>query len=196
MTIQHTDPENWVANYGDYLYAIAFLKVNDREIAKDLVGETFLSALQALSGFRADSSEKTWLATILKNKIIDHYRKKKPQFTELTDYLSQTDQAFYTAFFEPSAISEHHWRKEASPSDDSLFTEYVIRNEEFNSIMQLCLEKIPNKMKLVFIARFIDDENSEDICKELDVSPSNYWILIHRAKLVMRDCLDKKWIRG
>ena len=195
MTMQQPDPENWVAKYGDYLYAIALMKVNDKEIAKDLVSDTFLSALQALSGFRGDSNEKTWLATILKNRIIDYYRSKKPQFTELSAYLSQTDQAFYAHFFETTATSEHHWKKQVSPSDDSLFTENVIQHAEFESILQLCLEKVPNKMKLVFIARFIDDEHSEDICKEFDVSPSNYWILIHRAKLVMRDCLDKKWMR-
>lgn len=188
-------PELWVANYGDYLFSLACMKVNDKETAKDLVSETFLSALKASDGFRSESSEKTWLASILKNKIIDHYRKTKNTFSSISEYLNETEQQFYEGFFEPTSTSDAHWKKESYPTSNDSFTDQVIRSSEFTSILQYCLSKIPDKMKLIFIARFIDDENSDDICKEYEISSSNYWVLIHRAKLVMRACLEKNWIQ-
>jgi len=69
-------PSSWVEKYVDSPFNHAILRVNDREVARDLVQETFLSALQNLSSFREESSEKTWLFAILKNKIIDHYRRR------------------------------------------------------------------------------------------------------------------------
>jgi len=68
-------PSEWISNYADALYAYAKPRVNDAQLAEDLVQETFLSAWKARDGFKGEASEKSWLFTILKNKIIDHYRK-------------------------------------------------------------------------------------------------------------------------
>ena len=70
------NPKEWVKNYSDTLYRFAALRVNDEETAKDLIQETFLAALRNAESYRGEISEKNWLFTILKNKIIDHYRKK------------------------------------------------------------------------------------------------------------------------
>src|ERR1700753_2857497 len=70
------NPHQWVANYADYLYSYALARINDEEQARDLVQETFLAALQRVHAFEGRSSERTWLTAILKNKIIDVYRKR------------------------------------------------------------------------------------------------------------------------
>lgn len=188
------DPSNWVDEYADYLYYIAFLKVSDQELAKDLVGDTFLSALQALANFRNESNVKTWLTKILNNKIIDFYRKSKSGRSDINDYLSETDQSFYEGFFEVTKFSTFHWIASENPKKDSSFTEDAIESEEFERILELCLSKLPPKLRPIFVSRFIEELESEEICKQFEVSSSNYWVMIHRAKLVMRSCLEKNWL--
>ncbi len=73
--MNNLEPNSWVDNYADYLYRYAQSRVNDSAVAEDLVQETFLSAWKARERFEGRSSEKTWLSSILKNKIIDYYRK-------------------------------------------------------------------------------------------------------------------------
>ncbi len=186
-------PQHWVERYADYLVAIARMKLRDDDLAKDLVGETFLSALQARNSFRGESSEKTWLVRILNNKIIDQYRKNTPQNT--TEYLSETDKEFYQEFFEPTRFSEHHWKEEVYPTNDQSFTEQWIEREEFSSILEWCIRKLPKQMRPVFVAKYLEETESEEICKEYQLSSSNYWVLIHRARLLMRSCLEKNWLK-
>lgn len=184
------NPEGWVQNYGDYLYAVAMLKLSKKELAEDLVQETFMSALKAREQFRGDSSEKTWLVRILNNKIIDYYR-KKDVMKELAGELESGDSSFYQHFFGPSLTSSHHWKKDAQPLNWQ--TDTSLESDEFAAVLQNCLEKLPSKMRPVFILKFMDELESDDICKEMGISASNYWVLIHRAKLVIRECLEKNW---
>src|SRR6187549_3469283 len=93
-----TDPSKWVDLYTDYLFSYAFFKTGNREEAEDLVQETFLSAFKSLSGFKGNSTEKTWLTSILKNKIIDYYRKKKSGLS-LDEYLATTTDQFESSYF-------------------------------------------------------------------------------------------------
>ena len=189
------NPEKWVENYADYLFSIARLKLNEHETAKDLVNDTFLAALQALDGFKGESSELTWLVSILKNKIIDFYRKNKRSYSDIDNYLSETDQAFYEGFFEPNTVSRFHWKEEKYPHKDFGFSENHFEEQEYYTILDACLKKIPPKLKPIFVSKFIDEKDSKIICKEFDLTSSNYWVLIHRAKLIMRNCLEKNWIQ-
>ncbi|TSJ47555.1 sigma-70 family RNA polymerase sigma factor [Fluviicola chungangensis] len=191
---KNTEPALWVERFADYLYSIACIQLNDKELAKDLVSETFLSALQNLEKFRGESSEKTWLTRILNNKIIDHYRKSSTRLKNLRHYLESSDEQFYQAFFEPSYLSDYHWKEKTSPVKNEQFTDYLITNGEFQLALEYCLKQLSPKLKPVFIAKFIHEDDSETICKEFEISPSNYWIIIHRAKLLMRACLEHKWL--
>jgi len=188
------NPHHWVSEYGDYLFSIAFLKINHRETAEDLVQDTFLSAIRSLDTFRKESSVKTWLVSILNNKIIDHYR-KRDTLQGPDEYLSKTDDPFYSAFFQADRYSDAHWKRDSRPQDWDNDTESELLRDEFFRVLEYCIHRMPSRLIPVFTAKFIDEKNSEDICKDLAISPSNYWVMIHRSKLLMRSCLEKSWIK-
>ena len=75
MPIHQINPNKWIDLYSDYLFNYTISRVSDREIAQDLVQDTFLAALKSMKNFKGEASERTWLISILKRKIIDHYRK-------------------------------------------------------------------------------------------------------------------------
>ncbi len=183
------DPATWVKSYGDYLFSYCFLRVRNRETAEDLVQETFLSAFAARERFAGESAEKTWLVAILKNKIIDYYR-KKDVLKETDSYLAETDDDFSREFFNES---NGHWLREGAPQLWTAAADANLNQEEFSRVLLACIEKMPPKLVPVFIAKFIDDEESETICKVHALSASNYWVIIHRAKVLIRSCLEKNW---
>ncbi len=180
-------PSSWVKNYGDYLLSLALMKTGNREVAEDLVQDTFLSAIRNKDSFRGASSEKTWLVTILKNKITDYYR-KKDVLRNTDSYLSETEDAFNNAFFEENG----HWKTSSAPAEWN--TDTKINQSEFQRILQFCLSKLPPKLLPVFVAKFLDEQESDEICKEQEISSSNYWVIVHRAKVLMRACLETNWI--
>lgn len=185
--------QEWINAYGDYLFSIAMLKTRDKTLAEDLVQETFLSAIKGYGNFQGKSSEKTWLVTILKNKIIDHYR-KKDILKDAGLYLNQTDHSFYDHFFSNDQERQGHWLEKASPQTWELSADHSLIEKEFGAALEFCLSKLPSKLLPVFMARFLDEEEAENICKEFNLSSSNYWVILHRAKLLMRACLEAKWL--
>ena len=189
------NPEKWIDNYVDYLYAFAYNRVNDEEMAKDLVQDTFLSALKAKDSFKGEAAEKTWLVSILKNKVIDHYRKNAahPQqsFEESEQY-----KVAYSYYFTEEGFIKGEWHKQTAPKSWNSVDKNTIEQKEFKSILAKCLDKLPKAWASVFSLKYLEEEESSTICKELDITPSNYWVIIHRAKLQMRECLEKNWIKA
>jgi RNA polymerase sigma-70 factor (ECF subfamily) len=184
------NPDNWVDLYADYLYSLALMKVNKIEVAEDLVQDTFLSAFKAKDSFKGEASEKTWLTRILNNKIIDYYRKKNPE-SSLQDYLDTTHEQFNEAFFEQKGFRKGHFQ----PLIGNYDWENPMNSQEFENILKLCISKIPPKIAPIFVAKFLEEEDTEKICKDYQISTSNYWVIIHRIKLLMRACLEKNWFR-
>lgn len=185
-------PEKWVTLYGDYLYSLAMMKTGSRETSQDLVQEVFLSAIKAKDTFSGRSSERTWLTAILQNKVIDFYR-KKDILKDASDYLAETDHSFHTAFFESAVESYGHWRQDTAPHTWAESADAAMKKKEFYKILHYCINKMPPKLIPAFVAKYIDGEDTEKVCKELDLSSSNYWVMIHRAKVLMRRCLEKSW---
>ncbi len=183
------EPSTWVTSFGDYLFSYALLKVGRRETAEDLVQEAFVSALKAKDTFKGDSSEKTWLTAILNNKIIDHYR-KKDVLKDSTSYLAETEDELSKHYFEKSS---GHWLVTASPQLWAESTDSEINKAEFAEVIQKCIQKMPAKLVPVFTAKFLDEEDSDIICKVHNISSSNYWVMIHRAKVLIRSCLEQNW---
>jgi len=185
-------PEGWVDKYADYLYSYALSRVNNADEARDLVQDTFLSALKAKDSFKGEATEKTWLVSILKRKVIDLYRKravrKEQSFEESESY-----QTAYEHYFRSDDGSRPgHWAGTHNPqpwNEDRM----TLEQGEFRKILAACLGKLPKNWSAVFSMKHIDDEPTETICKELNISWSNYWVIIHRAKLQMRECLEKNW---
>jgi RNA polymerase sigma-70 factor (ECF subfamily) len=185
----HLDPDSWLNSYGDYLFSYCMVRINHRETAEDLVQETLLSAFRSRDGFKGESSEATWLVAILKNKIVDYYR-KKDILKETKDYLESTDGDFSKSFFDPN---DGHWLRDATPQTWNAPADADMDQAEFQNVLRACVHKMPPKLVPVFIAKFFDEEDSETICKVHSISTSNYWVIIHRAKVLVRACLEKNW---
>ncbi|WP_316779570.1 sigma-70 family RNA polymerase sigma factor [Pedobacter antarcticus] len=185
------DPHLWVSNYADYLYSYAILRIEDVDLAKDLVQETFLAALERSAKFEGRSSEKTWLTSILKNKIIDVYRQKSSAFAKDTN-ITKAEQE-QDDFFDNE---NGHWNDEHRPKDFGIEEADALENKEFQQILSACMKKLPKLWLSVFTMKHMDDESTAYICSELRVSSSNFWVIIHRAKVNLRSCLQKNWLQN
>ncbi len=179
----------WVDTYGDELFSWALYKTSDKPVAEDLVQETFLAAFLAYKSFKGGSSAKTWLFRILNNKIVDHYRKSsKNLFSNLGEMLSgQAMQVTDTLFNDLDNWSsnglEDQWDDEKHLLDDP----------EFNTVMDKCVGDLPDNWRTAVLWKFHLNKKSDEICQELQISPSNYWQVIHRAKLLLKKCLEINW---
>lgn len=176
----------WVNDYSDQMYSWAFYKTYDKELAEDLVQETFMSAFKAIESFQEGSKAKTWLFRILNNKIIDYYRKqsKAPAQKQIEDTsIGATDNLFE---------DDGHWK---TPTDDFAYDqeEHLLDNPLFNQVLGKCIGKLPFKWKYAIEAKYQKDISAKEICKELNISTSNYWQIVHRAKLQLKTCLEQNW---
>ncbi len=184
------DPTKWVHLYADYLYKYAYYRVNNDELAQDLVQDVFLSALKGKDTYKGEASEKTWLVSILKNKILDHYKKASTR-NESPLKLNTYDAPSYDYFFNSGKFG--HWKKETLPKDWTS-AENNFDTKEFYKTLENCLNKLPEKWKGVFTLSLLEDSDSKIVCKEFNITSSNFWVIIHRAKLQMRACLEKNWL--
>lgn len=180
-------PATWPDLYGNYLVTFAYMRVSDRDLAQDLVQDTFFSALKAKDNFEGKASEKTWLVSILKNKIIDYYRK-----TGLKDAKGNRMPGKKNVSLE-NFFEEGQWKEGTRPLRWNMDETHPVETKEFFEIFHKCVGKLKGKGAIAFRMKYIDHEESEDICAALKITPSNYWVLIHRAKLQLRESLDKNW---
>lgn len=186
-------PETWVDQYSDYLFNYAIISVNNKETALDLVQETFVAGLSSINSFEGRSSEKTWLVSILKRKIIDYYRKasnrREEKLLDKNFMEGKVDLPFQTE-------GDHagHWRADRMPQDWKISTDSAIENEELARILEDCIAHLPAKWAAIFIMRVVEEYESEKVCKEMEVSSSNLWVIIHRARIKLRECIEKNWI--
>lgn len=185
-------PEQWVDTFADFLYSFAITRVNSREDAEDIVQDTFLAAFKNAGKFEERSSVKTWLTRILKNKIIDYYRKKSHSSQSYEDYLDETEASFENSFFNQDNYGR--WKQDINKNYLSESADDYLLSKEFYKIMDICLQKLPSKLKPVFVAKYMLDEDAEKICKEFNITSSNYWVLLFRAKTLLRSCLEKNEI--
>jgi len=185
LTPDELDPANWVTLFGNDLLRLALFQTKDRSLAEELVQETFISGIKALKNFEGRSSVKTWLNTILRNKIIDHIRHAKKHET-----VSLNDEKFEERemFFNRIGI----WKKFVSSWGSN--PEQLFQGQEFSKVLQTCLDKLPKRNRELFLLRTVQGFEAEEICKELDVSASNFWVIMHRARMLLRECLDKNWV--
>jgi len=186
------EPSNWVELYSDYLFNYAFSRVHRQEVAEDLVQDTFVSAIKAKESFQHKSTERTWLTSILKNNIIDYYKKKSTQ-SEITMGKDENEDEKQDYFFEAEGSRGGMWIAESRPNYWNTDFQIPIEKKEFYTILNKCLDKLPGKWGAVFTLKNIQDLSASQICKELDISSSNYWVIIHRAKLQLRACMEKNW---
>ena len=178
------NPEKWVELHADYLYAYARYKLPSKEVAEDVVQETFLSALSTYRKHSGNSSERTWLVTILKRRIVDYYRKEAKR--------NEQNFTSYSMPFYEEGEHKNHWMEQRAPQDWT--TDKDLQLDEFYQVLQICLSKLSPKHRLVFIMKILDECSGKEICEEVSISPENLWTIMHRARLQVRECLEKKWL--
>ncbi len=179
-------PDLWVDNYANYLFNYAIVRVNNEVIAKDLVQETFLAGLKSAKNFEGKSTERTWLVSILKRKVIDYYRKinsKKGQAEVRMSFFDQGD-------------NEGSWIEERVPQSWGQDAESDIENRELKIQLERCIDSLPDKYAMVFRMKTIREFETAEICKELQITPSNLWVMIHRARTQLRSCIEKNWFNS
>lgn len=185
-TVHDLSPaDTWVDQYGDYLYSYAFYRVSDNSAAEDLVQDAFAAALAARAGFKGKSTEKTWLTSILKNKIMDYFRKRYRGRSVPNDDIDRLVSS--TPFFDEKdnwAVKPRKWQQNP---------QHIHEQSEFMDVLGDCLTTISSKQADTFRLREISQISSEEICKVLDITTSNYWVLMHRARLHIRHCIEKEW---
>jgi RNA polymerase sigma-70 factor (ECF subfamily) len=175
--------ERWVDDYSDQLTAFAVQRTGSNELAFDLVQDTFVAAFGKRDSFKDEGKALSWLYAILRNKIIDHFRSASYQREESLDKYEYQDSLFFD--------DNGQWKSAVAPGkwgDDGLSQ---VERSEFMEIFWACHEQLSEHQRMAFYFKYFEGWDAERICKELGISSSNYWVLIHRAKLKLRSCLEK-----
>jgi RNA polymerase sigma-70 factor (TIGR02943 family) len=181
--------ENWVNQFSDELFSWALYKTSSKETAEDLVQETFLAAFHKIDTFQGKSQPKTWLFSILNNKVIDYYRLSAKTTKQTFSISENSGYELSDGLFNET----ENWKNnDINPIWDQ--EEELLDNPEFNNIMQDCMEDLPQKWKFAVTSKYLTDKNADEICQELEITSSNYWQIVHRAKLLLKKCLEMKWV--
>jgi len=154
--------------------------------AEDAVSETLLAALEKPQSFGARSQLKTWLVGILKHKVVDQLRRHSREATVLT---TDDGEDLDESLFQPDG----HWRE--APKDWGN-PEASLGQRQFFEVLEACMEHLPPTQGRVFMMREWLELETDEICKELNISSTNLWVLLHRARLRLRECLQMGWFDG
>lgn len=174
------DPAKWVDSYGDALFAFAIVRLRDRNLAEEAVQETLLSALKSIDQYRQTGTEGAWLMGILKRKVIDQVRSQAKQPA------SVGNDPVVSALFDKRG----NWSKSAKANAAMQLDS--IERDEFRVVFQECLAKLPPTQASTFWLREVQQESAEEVCKALDISTSNLWVLMHRARLSLAECMKTR----
>ncbi len=182
----------WVDKYSDKLYSWCLYKTNSKEIAEDLVQDTFMAAFQAMHKFEGKSDPKTWLFSILNNKIADYFRKlyRNPTVKE-----SEIKQSYEASFFETYFDAEGSWQKEQRPKAWQQEEVNLLDNTIFVKVFRSCTKKLSPDCYAAIQSKYLEEKKGEIICQELQISATNFWQLLHRARLQLRRCLEINWFK-
>jgi RNA polymerase sigma-70 factor (TIGR02943 family) len=192
MEISHKNAkitlENWINQFSDELFSWALYKTSSKETAEDLVQETFLAAFHKINTFQEKSKPKTWLFSILNNKVIDYYRSNNHNSKQTLNISEKSGYELSDGMFDENGNWESNdinaiWDEEQE----------LLDNSEFNNIMQECMEDLPQKWNIAVTSKYLTDKNTEEICEELEITVTNYWQIIHRSKLILKKYLEIKW---
>ena len=184
---QKTDPSIWVDQYGDYLYGYAFSRIQDPALAEDLVQETFVAALKSHERFEGHSSERTWLTSILRHKVVDHLRK------------ASREQPMENLDVSAASMDEHFDEKgkwKAGPAKWKTNPTELLEQKDFLRVLSHCLSGLSGNLAKVFRLREMDGLSTDEICKVLNITATNCWVILHRARMGMRKCLEVNWFEA
>ena len=168
------------------MYRYTLVRVRDQVMAEEIVQNTFFAALQSAGSFAGRSSEKSWLFGILKHKILDHFREvKKNQTYEISPPEDQDPFEYDTS---------GHWKE--MPGNWNLDPEKSAENQQLTQALAHCLDNLPEKLREVFVLKEIEGLDSEQICKDFNIKPTNLWVILHRARNRLKKCLETHWFHS
>lgn len=179
------DPSE-IERHRTYLMRYALLQLRDAGAAEDAVQDTLIAALEGRDRFSGKSSVKTWLTGILKHKIIDHIRRQTREQPLISGDTESSEADAVDVLF----LEDGHWRQPPSDWGDP---DKALENKAFMAIFEQCAKNMPDKMARAFMMRELMELSTGYICKELDVSTTNCWVILHRARLSLRECLELNW---
>jgi RNA polymerase sigma-70 factor (TIGR02943 family) len=186
VEMQHhaIDPERWVEQYGDQLYRYALIRLRSPQLAEEKVQEALLAAIQARLDYRGRAFERTWLTGILRHKICDHFRKVKRErrFNGMVRQEGSTDHLFH---------QDGRWI--VGPSEWTFDPRHALERKEFLHTFHCCLSELPPRLAQAFSLREIDGMSTGEICKVMAVSAANLSVMLHRSRMRLRYCLEKRW---
>lgn len=174
-----------LAVLGPQLLRFARLQLRSDAAAEDAVQSALLAAIEGARGFAGEAALKTWVFSILRNKIIDEIRRRarEPEAQPLVgDDPEELDDALF--------VADGHW---AEPPATWADPEAALAQNQFWQVFEACLDGLPARPGRVFMMREFLELETEEICKELAISTSNCWVLLHRARLGLRECLSLRW---
>ena len=178
---------DWLSEHGDYLYRFALARLRDPHLAEDAVQETLLAAIQNQT-YAGKSAPRTWLIGILKHKIIDLIRRQireRPMEDMIEDL---PDEPGMDEFF---AEDNRHWNDKPQSWGTP---ENALEQKQFLIILQDCMDRLPAKLASLFIMREVHESDNEEICKELGITSTNAWVMLYRARMGLRKCLELHWL--
>jgi len=184
------NPGKWLDCHGDYLYRYALIRVHDAGLAERLLQETLLAAVDSHQAHADRSSERTWLAGIMKHKVIDYFRRaaRNAEFQLIPEGNDNE-----TESFEKSGPWRGHWREDRAPISWPMHAERSLESREFWKTFEHCLSKLPQQMSITFTLREIDGLTSTEICEILNITPDHFWVLLHRSRAKLRQLLEAEW---
>jgi RNA polymerase sigma-70 factor (ECF subfamily) len=178
---------DWLTEHGDYLYRFALARLRNSDQAEDAVQETLLAAMQNQT-YAGKSAPRTWLIGILKHKIIDLVRlqlREQPMGDATEDLPGEPGME---DFF---AVDHRHWSEKPQnwgmPDGD-------LEQKQFLLVLQQCMDRLPKKLAAIFLLREIHESDNDEICKELNISATNAWVMLYRARMGLRKCMELHWL--
>jgi len=175
------DPDKWVSRYADFLFNYGISRVSDGIIVEDLIQETFLSAVKSAKNFKGEDSEKTWFVSIFKRKIVDHYRKSNSKKAKFETPMNRLSEDRRNMIADGGAVEAFEY------SDGD------IEQEELGKVLQACILDLKGNQRRVFEMKTIQNMETEEICNELGITASNVWVLLHRARIQLKNCVSENW---
>jgi RNA polymerase sigma-70 factor (ECF subfamily) len=184
--MNNANAHDWLNEHSDYLYRFALARLRDPHQAEDVVQETFIAAIKSPS-FAEQSSPRTWLTGILKHKIIDLMRKNVREIAASS--LMSDEDANMDEFFDETG----HWAEKPLAWD---MPQDALEQKQFLTVLQNCMNKLPAKLAALFMMRDVHETDNEEICKELNITATNAWVMLYRARMGMRKCLEINWLQA
>ena len=181
-----------IQSHRSYLLRFATAKLRDADQAEEVVQEALLAALEAIGSFCRQSTLRTWLTSILKFKIIDFQRRvigERARFASALTDDDSTDPEWADKMFDDSGHWQPRLAEWANPH-------VALQQKQFFETFERCMDKLPGAASRVFFKREVMGMDTGEICKEEGITPSNCWVMLHRARMALRECLERNWFQG